>query len=109
MYEYQAELVRVIDADTYELDIDLGFLVHVKERVRLRGANAPERFTPEGRAATAFVHTWFVNTKNLVVLETYKGDLNDKYGRWVADLIGVDGHGLAEDLIHAGHAVPFLP
>lgn len=109
MYEYEATLIRVIDADTFEFNIDLGFYTHVYEKVRLRGVNAPERFTVDGRAATAFVKGWFFDNPNLL-LKTYKTDLTDKYGRWVADVLTVGlGHNLAEDMLYAGHAVPFLP
>lgn len=107
MYEYAATLIRVIDADTFEFNIDLGFYTHVYEKVRLRGVNAPERFTNEGRAATAFVKFWFVEHEQLF-LKTYKTDLTDKYGRWVADVLGISDN-LALDMLAAGVAVPFLP
>ncbi len=43
MYQYKAKIVRVIDGDTYEIDIDLGLSVWVRgERVRLYGVNTPE-------------------------------------------------------------------
>ena len=46
MYEYKAKLVRVIDGDTIDVDIDLGFKVFLqKERVRLFGINTPESRT----------------------------------------------------------------
>jgi len=70
--------------------------------------NAPERFTPDGIQATSFVKTWFLNNLGLV-LTTHKTDLTDKYGRWVADVRSANGRNLAEDMVVAGHAVPFLP
>ena len=42
MYEYFAELRRVVDGDTVDVTIDCGFNMHVKERVRLKGINTPE-------------------------------------------------------------------
>jgi|SRR3954469_8928358 micrococcal nuclease len=108
MYEYAATLVRVVDADTFEFNIDLGFYVHGYEKVRLRGVNAPERFTPEGKVATSFVQAWFSTNPNLI-LHTHKTDLTDKYGRWVADVFSVGGRSLADDMLFANVAVPFLP
>jgi micrococcal nuclease len=45
MYRYNAKLIRVVDGDTIDADIDLGFDVHVKKRIRLAGINAPESRT----------------------------------------------------------------
>jgi len=45
MYEYEAELVRVVDADTVDVIIDIGFSVFVKKRVRLYGIDAYESRT----------------------------------------------------------------
>lgn len=42
MYEYRAKATRVIDGDTFEADIDLGFHVHVHATLRLDGIDAPE-------------------------------------------------------------------
>ena len=110
MYEYDALLIRVIDADTFEMNIDLGFFVHDFVKVRLRGANAPERFTPEGKLATEYVKNWFnLYGATGVTLKTYKTDLTDKYGRWVADVIanrdGASPRNLATDMIAVGYAV----
>lgn len=109
MYEYTATLIRVIDADTYHMDIDLGFYVAYKAKVRLRGADAPERFTVGGIAATEYVKNWFNLYGPVFRLNTHKTDLTDKYGRWVADVTASNGHLLAEDLIAMGHAVYEAP
>ena len=45
MYEYNAKCVRVVDGDTLDAEIDLGFDVKVKRRIRLAGINAPESRT----------------------------------------------------------------
>ena len=45
MYNYNAKLDRVVDGDTVDAVIDLGFNVHVKKRIRLAGINAPESRT----------------------------------------------------------------
>ena len=45
MYNYNATCVRVVDGDTIDADIDLGFGVKIKKRIRLAGINAPESST----------------------------------------------------------------
>ena len=62
MYEYRIKVVRVIDGDTVDVDIDLGFGVWMhKERVRLYGIDTPESRTRDkvekvfGKAAKAYL------------------------------------------------------
>ncbi len=45
MYTYKAKLLRVVDGDTCDAQIDLGFDVSVKKRIRFAGINAPESRT----------------------------------------------------------------
>ncbi len=45
MYNYNAKCIRVVDGDTIDAEIDLGFDVKVKKRIRLAGINAPESRT----------------------------------------------------------------
>lgn len=53
-YVYRAEVRRVVDGDTVDLDVDLGFGVwRMAERVRLMGVDAPERWTPAGAEISA--------------------------------------------------------
>ena len=49
MFEYQAQIIRVVDGDTIDVLIDLGFDMHVKERVRLAGVDTPESRTRDDR------------------------------------------------------------
>ncbi len=42
MYIYKATILKIVDGDTLDLDIDLGFGIHRKQRVRLEGIDAPE-------------------------------------------------------------------
>ena len=51
MYTYKAKLQRVVDGDTIDATIDLGFDIFVKKRIRFAGINAPERWSrnPAGR------------------------------------------------------------
>jgi micrococcal nuclease len=88
IYIYKAELVRVVDGDTVDLIIDLGFDTSRKERFRLYGIDAPEMRTAAGKAAKAWLwealqplETIYVQT---VQLETKAK--RDKYGRFLAVL-----------------------
>ena len=115
MYTYKAKIVRVIDADTLELEVDCGFRLKFRDRFRLEGVNAPELNTAEGQAAKQFVIGWVDELRNpvgdaVVTIETYKPD---KYGRWLFSIVGrEDGRQiggstspLQTSLINNGHAV----
>ncbi len=58
MYKYKAKLIRVVDGDTIDAEIDLGFKIYIKERIRLAGIDTPESRTRNlkekswGKAAT---------------------------------------------------------
>jgi len=120
MYEYRATVLRVVDGDTVDLDIDLGLDVHVRERCRLFGINAPE-MRGESREAGEAAKEWLVNvvwpavsasgavreTAKNVVIQTLK-DNKGKYGRYLAILI-VDGENINDAMIAVGHAVEYLP
>jgi len=45
MYRYQAKLIRVVDGDTVDAEIDLGFNIYIRERIRLMGIDTPETRT----------------------------------------------------------------
>ncbi len=80
-YTYGAEVVRVVDGDTLWVEIDCGFDVWVKQKLRLRGIDCPELGTPEGRWAQAFVEEMLATSR--VVLCTSRAD---KYDRYLADV-----------------------
>lgn len=83
MYEYKAVVKRVVDGDTIDVTIDLGFHIQYTERVRLARINAPEMSTDAGKV----VKTFMVDTlegRN-VTIKTQKNTF-DKYGRWIAEI-----------------------
>ena len=83
-YIYRASLSRVVDADTYELMVDLGMRVHHKALVRLRGFSAPENSTFSGAAATQIALKVLEPGRNRLVVQTYKDHLS--FARWIADV-----------------------
>lgn len=88
MYTYKCTIVRVVDGDTIDIAIDLGFNITIKERVRLEGVDTPEVYGPrachEGMIASQFVKDWFTDQMDgdgYFVFESKKYDPRDKYGR----------------------------
>lgn len=106
MFTYRATLKRIIDADTIEFIVDLGFNIHIQERFRLFGINAFERNTPEGKKAIEFVTHWFETNPN-IVLVSEKPLRQEKYGRWLA--VVHSGEAVLNDaLIDNNFAVPYM-
>lgn len=105
MYSYRATLAKVVDADTLDVVIDLGFLVLTRQRVRLLGINTPEKNTNEGKAAIAWVNEWF-DEHGLEVIVTTQRDKREKYGRYLATLTAGTTD-LNQALVDAGHARPY--
>jgi len=107
MYDYRARLVRLIDADTFVLDIDLGFYVHTEQHIRLLGIDCPESKTPEGKRATEFTRSWWDVRDNEALIFTTKKPTRS-LERFVASVRdGQDEHGwLASALRDAGHFKP---
>jgi endonuclease YncB( thermonuclease family) len=62
VYRYRARCLRIIDADTLDVEVDLGFRCHVRTPLRLLGVNAPERNTEPGRRAIEYVALWISKT-----------------------------------------------
>lgn len=108
MYEYGCRMVRVIDGDTVEVDIDLGFKIHQRRIVRLYGVNTPELPTEPGKAAKAFTQDWLESAFNLVIV-TQK-DKADKYGRYLATFHdgGSWSDSLNDILVREGHTVEYM-
>ena len=114
MYEYRCKITRVVDGDTVDVDIELGFGVWLhKERVRIYGIDTPESRTRDleekkyGLAAKEFVKE-FVRDKggSNIVLRTQKYDAKGKFGRILGDII-VDNVSMSDTMIKEHHAVPY--
>ena len=109
-YRYRAANPRVIDGDTVDCDVDLGFRIQTRRRFRLLGINAPEKRKPTydaGIAAKQHLES-LLELYGLSEVRTHK-DRTGKYGRMLATLIGVDGDELIDlnqRMIDDGHAEP---
>ena len=116
MYEYRANVLKVIDGDTVDVDIDLGFGVWLKdERVRIMGIDTPESRTRDkvekkfGLAAKARLKELLGATP---ILKTQVGkggeDMKGKFGRILGDFLTEDGKKCGELLVKEGHAVKYM-
>jgi micrococcal nuclease len=117
MYIYKARLDRVIDGDTIDVNIDLGFDIQVKKRVRFVGINAPESRTRDleekarGLAAKDRVKT-ILSENDIFTIESKE---IGKYGRVLGKiyLSKMDGKDcltqvcLNDQLIKEGHGVEY--
>ena len=110
MYEYKCKLVKVVDGDTIDVDIDLGFGVWLqKQRIRLYGIDTPESRTSDdvekiyGMAAKDFLIKW-TNSGGLSI-KTHK-DAKGKFGRILGEIWCFNTN-VNEKLIEERHAVRY--
>ena len=89
MYKYRVNVTRVVDGDTVDVDIDLGFgMVYKKQRVRLYGIDTPESRTKDleekkyGKASKKFLKETLENAGTVLLLSHDKG----KFGRILGEL-----------------------
>jgi micrococcal nuclease len=115
MYEYRVKKVtNVVDGDTIDVDLDLGFNISYSQRVRLAGID-----TPESRTSDKFEKSLGLESKEylkyklkdakIVVIKTEKPDSSEKYGR-ILGWIYVDGNtiSLNDQMIEEGYAWGYL-
>jgi len=114
--EYDVTVIKVVDGDTVDVDIDLGFGVCLKdERVRIMGIDTPESRTRDkvedlfGEAAKARLKELMKDGGKLITTEDRKGeDMKGKFGRILGDFRVADGRKVTEILIEEGHAVAYF-
>jgi micrococcal nuclease len=115
MYEYHVRKIhKVVDGDTIDVDIDLGFNVSYYQRVRLAGID-----TPESRTTDAYEKKLGLEVKDKlkhilehaenVVIKTQKPDSTEKYGR-ILGWLYIDGaeQSVNEALIAGGYAWSYM-
>jgi micrococcal nuclease len=115
MFEYYVKKVtKVVDGDTIDVEIDLGFDISFSSRVRLAGIDTPESRTTDkmekalGLEAKAYLKHEIDSAKS-VVIKTEKMDSSEKYGR-ILGWVFLDGStvSLNEKMITDGHAWGYL-
>lgn len=115
MYEYFVrEVKKVVDGDTIDVVIDLGFSILFESRVRLAGIDTPESRTADkaekalGLESKKYLEARIKAAKN-VVIKTEKLDSSEKYGRilgWI--YLDGDGNSLNTEMIEKGYAWGYL-
>ena len=115
MYEYHVKKVtNVVDGDTIDVEIDLGFDISFSSRVRLAGIDTPESRTTNkaekvlGLEAKEYVKSKIKDAKD-VVIKTEKMDSSEKYGR-ILGWLYLDGSKVSvnEQMIADGYAWSYL-
>ena len=115
MYEYRVKNIsRVVDGDTIDVDIDLGFNISYSQRVRLAGID-----TPESRTSDKFEKSLGLESKEylkhklkdakVIVIKTEKPDSSEKYGR-ILGWLYVDENTVSvnDQMIEDGYAWGYL-
>ena len=105
MYEYRCKAIRVVDGDTIDCEVDLGFRVHIAMRFRLLGINAPERGSVEATAATKRLQQLTMGEK--LIVRTRK-DKTEKYGRYLGTFYTEGVESINETMVQEGHAVRYM-
>src|ERR671926_510114 len=101
-WTYPAKVRRIVDGDTYSVDLDLGFRIWAHDQhIRLAGLDAPEDETPEGKAAAEFVAALLPVGADLTITTLHRdasGTEVRSFERWVAHVHLADGRSLADVL-----------
>ena len=108
--QFKAKIVRVVDGDTLDCDIDLGFHLTLRERVRLMGVDTPETRTRDpvekanGLKSKSFVEDFVALRNGNVILKVHGFG---KFGRPLVEIYISDVN-LNQQLIFHGHAVAYF-
>lgn len=112
MFKYNAKVTRIIDGDTIDAMIDLGFNTWVSKRIRFYGIDTPESRTRDleekkrGKAATAYLTEILSANDNKFILQSHGVG---KFGRCLGELF-VESLGdlsVQEKMINEGHGVAY--
>ena len=114
--EYDVHVIKVVDGDTVDVDIDLGFGICLKdERVRIMGIDTPESRTSDrveklfGLAAKDRLYSLLEKDAKLITTEDKSGeDMKGKFGRILGDFRAADGRLVTDIMIEEGHCVAYF-
>ena len=111
MYEYEISVLRLVDGDTFDALIDIGFSVHKKVRIRLHGIDTPESRTRDkaekkrGLASKAHLKDILKRNKGKIRLKSHGVG---KYGRCLGEIFVPEyKHSVNNEMIIAGHAIQY--
>ena len=111
-FSYRVKKVtKVVDGDTIDVTLDMGFDILYQQRVRLFGIDTPESRTRDkvekvyGLKSKKFLQEQIKKSKK-VTIKTYKGDETGKFGRILGDVF-IDGKSVNSLMCQKGHAVEY--
>ena len=115
MYEYNVKkVIKVVDGDTIDVDIDLGFKISYTQRVRLAGIDTPESRTKDLREKALGLEVKnkvknAIDSAKTIVIKTELPDSTEKYGR-ILGWVYLDNSlkSLNEQLIDEGYAWGYM-
>lgn len=111
MYHYKAKVERIVDGDTIDVVIDLGFKITTFQRIRLAKINTPETYNvkkdseeyQQGLLSKQFIERRLAANNNEIQLETEK--VTEKYGRYIGTIWLADSPtALNDELVENGFA-----
>ncbi len=111
MYQYKAKIDRIVDGDTMDIVVDLGFKITTNQRIRLKGINTPETYRVKkdsdeykrGMIAKEFVIQRITANNFEALIDTDKD--TGKYGRYIAVVWLADNSvSLNDELVQKGYA-----
>ncbi len=104
MYKYKAKIINIVDGDTVDAEVDVGFSITIKHRFRILNLDTPETWRPKseaerehGKRATIRATELLFNSK--VTLISHKLGI---YGRYIAEIILENGEDYAKKMINEG-------
>ena len=111
MYRYKVDVTRIVNGDTVDVDIDLGFgMTYKKQRVRLMGIDTPESRTRDleekfyGKQSKAFLTSLIEKADEIQLVSHDKG----KFGRILGELfMGGSTFSVNQQMINEPHAVAY--
>ncbi len=109
MFEYHAKVERVVDGDTIDVEIDLGFKTFIRERIRIARLDTAETWRPEdeeermnGEAATAVALDWMPPGTKIILRTRKRGGSTGARGRYIAEIVK-DGENYTDMMTALGH------
>jgi micrococcal nuclease len=110
MYQYHATVIRILDGDSVEMNIDLGMKIFFKSVCRLSGIDTPELNSsdPVERSAAQAAKLYLSNLLPLSLVVTINSKSLDKYGRPLVEIITPTGLNVNQEMILSGNAKSYL-
>tara|TARA_R110000824_G_scaffold240865_1_gene429470 strand:- start:824 stop:1135 length:312 start_codon:yes stop_codon:yes gene_type:complete len=90
VHRYRAKTNRVVDGDTVDFEVDLGFHISINIRTRLLGVNTPERGRKDFSRATVMLKDLLSDASDDEGYILIKTEKTGKYGRWLVSIDGVN-------------------